>query len=599
MKNIITFFNIVFVIILIGCGKESIKNEESDKIYGIKSIYCYATPGSMITEKESIEVTLILSGDYKTAKYTIDGSNPKESGIDFKFNEKIKINPSENTILNLYVSDGDNEIRNSYYYKKGKEPKQISNFNEIRMYEIMVEAFQDGDNLRGYGTGYGPSSHMGDIRGIINSLDYIKSLNVNAIWITPIFTSESVEIKLRATGYYADDYFNIDPNFGTNEEFRELVNEVHKRGMYIFLDGVFGHHGKAKITGVEDFSENDEIGRVCKFPESIEFYKRVATYWIDNYEIDGWRVDQANQLNQNGINYWKEIRKAVEARCNIRKNQGNQWGTLGYIVGEIWDGKGTEIVNKGYSQEGLKSCFDFPTRYSLVQVLATQENMVQSWGKNQPASKLNETLNSLATYPDYAKPNLMITNHDLVRFGDLIERAGFGYGAENEDYWLRHKAAFSFMAAYTGPVTIYYGDEIGEEVEGFINNKDMGYSDGDSSRTDGKISGFNSKEENLINYVSDIMEMRKNHPALWNGKRKNLIANENIFADLKTELESQEKIVYILNKSTSDIEIVLSNNLIEGKILRNLITGEVVEIRESKFNITAKRISGEFYIVVE
>ena len=74
--------------------------------------------------------------------YTTDGTDPKEKGTEFKFNEKVKIVPSENMVLNLYVSDGENEVRNSYYYKKGKEPKQILNFNEIRMYEIMVEAFQ-------------------------------------------------------------------------------------------------------------------------------------------------------------------------------------------------------------------------------------------------------------------------------------------------------------------------------------------------------------------------------------------------------------------------------------------------------------------------
>lgn len=89
----------------------------------------------------------------------------------------------------------------------------------LRMYQIMVEAFVNGDDAINYDVGYGPSDHKGDLQGIINSLDYIKSTGVNAIWLTPVFDScagQTADAKLEATGYYVCDYFKIDPKFGTN-----------------------------------------------------------------------------------------------------------------------------------------------------------------------------------------------------------------------------------------------------------------------------------------------------------------------------------------------------------------------------------------------
>jgi glycosidase len=135
-------------------------------------------------------------------------------------------------------------------------------FNNLRIYQVMVSSFQASENSRGYGYGYGPSHHKGDLRGIINALDYIKSLNVNAIWLTPIFDSSGwwwQQSAISSTGYFARDYFNVDPHFGTNDDLRELVTEAHARNLYVFLDGVFGHHG-----GIKRASPNGRGSRMAK-----------------------------------------------------------------------------------------------------------------------------------------------------------------------------------------------------------------------------------------------------------------------------------------------------------------------------------------------
>ncbi|WP_172431900.1 alpha-amylase family glycosyl hydrolase [Orenia metallireducens] len=467
--------------------------------------------------------------------------------------------------------------------------------DNLRIYQVMVESFQDGDSSRNYGAGYGPSFHNGDLKGITNSLEYIKSLGANAIWMTPLFNSVTGDVRGQATGYFADDYYNVDPNFGTNQDLRDLINKAHSLGMYVFLDGVFGHHGANPISGVVDGAAQ-WYGSEIVYPSSLEYFKNVATYWIEEYGIDGWRLDQAYQLYQNGHNYWHEIKAVVESAAQARKDRGEEWGTLGYMVGEIWKGQ-NEINQEGYSQDGLESCFDFPMRYSLVQVLATQEHTDQSGAYGQPASVLNQGLASHDIYPSYAHPNLMLTNHDLVRFGDLIQRApNLGYGKENSDYWKRYKAAYSFMAAYTGPITIYYGDEIGREVEGFIYEGDLGYYDDHVSRDNGKISGLTTEENDLKDYIAQLMNMRAEHPALWNGDRTNLIANQTQYADLKIDLETGEKIVYVLNTGTQSTTISISSSQIGGNKLVDLLSGDQIN-NSGTYYINVDGLSGRFLLI--
>ena len=119
---------------------------------------------------------------------------------------------------------------------------------ELTIYQIMVASFQhDPDGAQGYSAMWGPDNAMknGNLRGIINSLDHIKDLGANAIWMTPIFDSSTASggEKLQSTGYFTNNFFAVDPHFGTEEDLKELVDEAHKRGIYVILDGVFGHHG--------------------------------------------------------------------------------------------------------------------------------------------------------------------------------------------------------------------------------------------------------------------------------------------------------------------------------------------------------------------
>lgn len=474
-----------------------------------------------------------------------------------------------------------------------------SNFNNLIIYEVMVSSFIDGDKNLGYRTGFGPSSFGGDLKGIKEALPYIKSLGVNMIWITPIFDSDG-DSKLDSTGYFARDYYKIDSRFGTMEDAKNLVKKAHNLGLYVILDGVFGHHKSEVKDSPEGLKPFGEDGLVS-YPESLDFYKGVATWWIDELEIDGWRFDQSYQLStpDQDKNYWTDIRRAVEEKCKERKNKGKRWGILGYMVGEDWNGDPKIIAERTYGTEdkpGLYSAFNFPLRYNLVQVLATQEIVDTYNAYGRPASVLKEGLNNEAIYPKHAIPNLMIGNHDLVRLGDLIERAPhLGYGKENDDYWKRHKIAFSFLTAYTGPITIYYGEEIGEEVSGYVNNGDEGFYDDHVSRTNGQIMNLSPQQEDLRSYVSTLINIRKNNSALWNGKRTNIIASEIIFVDLKEDEDN--RVIYVLNISTEKQTINISKEKVGGNILIDFVSEDKIESYDNLYSIQIDGLSARFLIV--
>ena len=430
--------------------------------------------------------------------------------------------------------------------------KMVSDPNELRIYQVMVSSFQDGDPSIGYTQAYGPSNALkgGDLQGIINAADYIKDLGCNALWMTPIFQSAGGG-PLDSTGYFAYDYFNIDNRFGTNEKFAELVEVYHEKGMAVILDGVFGHNGGSvanspnrtgiKYPGIRPDTNNPV--NYASNENSLKYYSDVASYWITEYDIDGWRFDQCYQLgfgenatgsdncNTGGKNQWYYIRKTVEAAAATNGTKGQDWGTLGYMVGEHWRGdaaliqKGSVVAGSapGY---GLNSCFDFPAYYQLVQGFA------QEWDGKYTGNIGSALAYTYQTYDkkgysckdddgqyDTYYPNLMLTNHDLYRIGDLIQKR-YGCGYDNETYAKRNMVLLAAQIAYSGPITIYYGDEIG--ARSADNSNGGGWYADNVARSSGKISGFTTWEQKIHDFTRDCLAARAGHEALWGGTNQEI-----------------------------------------------------------------------------
>src|SRR5699024_890669 len=175
----------------------------------------------------------------------------------------------------------------------------------------------------------------GDFQGVINNLDYLVELGINGIYFTPIFKAYSNH------KYDTIDYMEIDPQFGDKETFRDLVSECHKRGIRVMLDAVFNHSGyyfepfqnvlkkQAKsdyknwfhiwdfpitTTPRPNYDTFGFVGSMPKLntenPDVKAYLLDVARYWIEEFDIDGWRLDVANEVDHQ---FWREFRTAVKS----------------------------------------------------------------------------------------------------------------------------------------------------------------------------------------------------------------------------------------------------------------------------------------------
>lgn len=413
-------------------------------------------------------------------------------------------------------------------------------WRELSIYQIMVGSFMHSDRgASGYSQMWGPEGHRknGNLRGIIESLDYIKDLGMNAIWLTPVFDSSNGghgDERLKATGYFANDYFKIDPHFGTEADFRELVDEAHARGIYVILDGVFGHH--SNCTGASpkgNYIDNRDAVNVrgtdtgnIAFPGSLNYFKEVLRYWMDNFGVDGWRLDQCYQVYQGGHNYWHDLRLEVEAVAAERKSRGEQWGTLGYMVGEDWTSAGNITVTQ---QDGLKSVMDFDGKDNIVNLSSGVGSIGWFLSNDAPSRGYRDS---------GVNPTLFLSNHDTSRVGDFVD-----INSSPEGLMTRHAA----VAAYSGPTCTYYGDEIGD--------KSGNGNDDNKARTSGRISGFNHNEQRVHDYVAKVFKARAENPALWRGSVNRQQMGNGVEIITKTDAETGNKVICIFSQQNTSVSI--------------------------------------------
>lgn len=492
-------------------------------------------------------------------------------------------------------------------------------FCNVRMYQIMVESFKHGEKgASGYTSAWGPSKHDGNLRGIIDSLDYIKSTGVNAIWLTPIFETKEIQgqdasfNKLDGTGYFTSDYFAIDPKFGTKKELIELVNKAHSKGMYVMLDGVFGH---AKVNMPEKSPKGNTVvfdkncrqllgykeklslqyGTCFDVEKSLPYLKEIAEFWINEVKIDGYRLDQAYNLDGKA---WKEIQKSVEKASKNKKNayklNGKKVQPLGYMVAEYWTDKAEPIEMNVFKENVPISVFDFPTRAKILQTFAIKDTTC-----SLKATALNDALLVHNTYTQPAFLNSFLSNHDVLRLGDAMQRAGYEQdGQKGETYYDAHRAALSFIASLSGPLTLYYGDEYGDDLLGFVkepgNCGDVDRCDDHVSRTQGKTDSLNQDELALKEDVAKMLSLRDSHPALERGTRTHIYSDDTLYVDLKES--GKDKVIYVLNVGLKDRKLSFSNDALgklnlENCTFENLITNESVNPNE----LNIKRLSGSFF----
>ncbi len=342
------------------------------------------------------------------------------------------------------------------YINESDLHKPVHWMKDARFYQIFIDRFYRGDTGKDdsyinlpWGEIPNPKSFAGgDLPGICQKLPYLQELGINALYLTPIFKSVSNH------KYDIQDYFTVDPMFGTNGDFATLVEEAHARGIRVVIDAVFNHvsdqcqqfqdvlkHGKKskyfdwfiihgdavdqKIVNYECFSSCNYMPKWnTSNVEVQDFLIRIAVHWIQEYHIDGWRLDVSDEVSHH---FWRRFRQAVKAASPQCAIIGENWHNANaYLQGDQYD----SIMNYAFT----KACLDF---------FATDRLDAKGF-----AEKLNELLMRNTDTVNLMMLNLL-DSHDTHRF--------FTQVGENKD---KLESALAVLYLFVGAPCIYYGTEI-------------------------------------------------------------------------------------------------------------------------------------------
>ncbi len=360
----------------------------------------------------------------------------------------------------------------------------------------------------------------GDLQGIIDRLDYLQDLGITALYLNPIF-------KARTNHKYdAADYFQIDPAFGSNETFKKLVDELHRRGMRIILDGVFNHCG-AEFPQFQDLIASGENSPyqdwflvrsfpVCTEPLSYmtcggaiylpkfnhahrpvqEFILKVGRYWVEEFGIDGWRLDVPFKIP---FDFWREFRQVVR-----------QVNPQAYMVGEVWRDAAPWIQGDIFDGVTIYRLRDLLLDYCLTHVLDGEDFAFETG-----------MLADLHGQASLAMFNLL-DSHDTTRILTTL-RGDFQALA----------VALTYVMTTPGVPMIYYGDEIGMTGETDPDcRRPMPW---DQDRWDQRVQKLFKR----------LIQIRSEHPAMRRGKRETLFAFNGVFA-YRMAL-GEDEVIVVLN----------------------------------------------------
>lgn len=440
-------------------------------------------------------------------------------------------------------------------------------------YQIFPDRFANGNpannppNIQKWGsmpTTWGFQG--GDLRGIIQHIDYLLDLGITALYLTPIFKSPSNH------RYNTSDYYQIDPKLGTLDDFHALVETAHRNEVRIILDGVFNHCGRGFFPFV-DVLENGEHSPyrdwffINRFPldaygsgdphnfigwwnhkalpklntgnpQVRKYIFGVARYWLEQ-GIDGWRLDVPNEIDDDS--FWAEFRRVVRS---VNRDA--------YLVGEIWD------INPHWTDEKhFDGLMNYPIRDALLAFLQGRENAVQF------SERINNLIRSYQHDNLYAM-YLPLDSHDTERFKTLM--------AGNKE---KLKLAFLFQMAFPGAPAIFYGDEIGLE----------GGKDPDCRRA------FPWKDldwnQDLRSWIKTLIAIRKSRPCLRRGDFTTVLAEDGLFAFTRTV--GEERILITLNATARSRHIELPCGPLgwyEGRAVQNLIEHEKMTVADGHLRLT-------------
>lgn len=508
--------------------------------------------GKYIPMKKEVETELF---DYWIAEYEPENNRSRYCFIVEKEDEKLLY--TENKIIDLSKEENYKELSNienffGYpYLNKIDIPKPPKWVKDTIWYQIFPDRFANGNpninpiNVEPWGSKPTHYNYTGgDLQGIIDHLDYLEDLGVTGVYLCPI-TKGNTNHR-----YDTIDYMEIDPYLGDKQTLKNLVEELHSRGIKIMLDAVFNHIGyysniwqdviknkeKSKYKDwfyIKDMSRIDTplkymnkknipyetFGCVAEMPklntenpEVVDYLIEVGKYWVREFDIDGWRLDVSNEVDHR---FWRKFREEV------KKEKQDV-----YILGEIWHNSLPWLMGDQFD-----SVMNYPLTNSIRDFFCIGQ---------MNAEEFKYSINNVnVSYPRQVNEVTfnLVGSHDTTRMltfaGGNIEKL---------------KLAYLFMFTQGGCPCIYYGDEVG--MEGLQTPECEG-------QRECMVWDENKQNKDILDFIKDIIQIRKENDDF------KIVNNEWIITDKDNGLLifKKGKVTVIINNSSKEVECELPKYL--------------------------------------
>ncbi|PMC34393.1 alpha-glycosidase [Bacillus sp. UMB0899] len=400
-----------------------------------------------------------------------------------------------------------------------------------------------------------PTSFFGgDFEGIIQHIDHLVDLGITGIYFTPIFKAPSNH------KYDTINYLEIDPQFGDKKTFKKLVEICHENGIRVMLDAVFNHSG-FYFDAFQDILENQENSKYIDWfhlrefpvkplpepnydtfafthmmpklntenPEVKEYLLRVGRYWVEEFDIDGWRLDVANEVDHQ---FWREFRTAVKS---VKPEL--------YILGEIWHDSMPWLQGDQFD-----AVMNYPFTEAALDFFAKDKIQAEDF-----AHKLTKVLTLYPKNVNEVAFNLL-GSHDTPRILTICH-----------DSKEKLRLLFLFQLSFLGTPCIYYGDEIGLTGE-----NDPGCR---------KCMVWDKEEQDLelLSFVKKLISLRKRYKVLGNyGEFEILETNNRTNHIIYSKKSNDEMIIIAINNSSKKIEVNIPYDF-TGKIPFDIWNNELVK----------------------
>jgi len=539
-------------------------------------------------------------------------------------------------VIRLNETEGDNLLRVGVTYNG-----QISNIQYVHsfngrpidnsywtwydgvIYSLMIDRFYDGDpslnNPVQHDSLHEKANYMGgDLQGIINKIHkgYFDSLSVNVIWISPVYDNPNEAFKEYPAphryysgyhGYWPIHHLNIEEKFGTMNKLKELIRTAHSKNIKVLLDFVSNHvheyhpfyknhpewFGKLELpdgrlnlrfwdeyrltTWFEPYMPSfDYIGS----QEALDVMTENAVWWLKSTGADGFRHDAVKHVPNE---FWRELTRKIKKGISVPENK------YVYQIGETFGDY--DLVSSYVNNGQLSSQFNFELYNSAQAAFIDQDLSFKILDDEiKKTSEVYGTIHYMGNIMDSHDKNRFMAYTDgdlkLEQWSAIEEGWNNPPQVDDPKSYDKMKLYMAYMNSIPGLPVIYYGSEFGM----------TGASDPDNRRMMRFGDELNEYEKQTLKDVREIVNLRKEYPALRYGDYYNLIADKNIFAYIRSYMN--ERILVVINKNENPQNIELNiPQIYDAKILTNLISEERIDLELSRTTITLEGVDWKMFII--